>query len=189
MYNKYCWDYKNERTINQDSLKPLEMISIMGSVFGNHQYGYTLYMNKKIKDSIKYLKFAADKKNFNDISLYACHFVGHALFDNSVGEHSMAKNYLSKSAYKLKDPDDYYTLAFLITDNEEAINLLDLAVKGNSTQYQFKVAEVFRTGIKGGLKPNPSKASYYYEESKYYRHISSEDLYRVAFYFLNGDGV
>lgn len=101
----------------------------------------------------------------------------------------MAKNYLSKSAYKLKVPDDYYALAFLTTDNEEAINLLDLAAKRDSTQYQFKVAEVFRTGIKGGLKPNPSKASHYYEESKYYKHISSEDLYRVAFYFLNGDGV
>ena len=85
----------NEEEIKENLIKWLEEFNILE------------YMNKKIKDSIKYLKFAADNENINDISLYASHFVGHALYDDSVGEHSMAKNYLSKSAYKLKDPDDY----------------------------------------------------------------------------------
>lgn len=182
MYNKYCWDNKCENQINPSSMSALENVCNMGSSFGNYQYGYTLYKRGKLADCIKYLKFAADRDNY-----YACHFVGRALYDDSIGQYSLAKVYLKKSAIQLNDADDQYDLAFM-SENNEAIDWLEMAVKNDKNKYCLKVADLFRNGIKGGLNPNSSKAAYYYTEAKYIIR-NSDDFLRVGRYFLNGDGV
>lgn len=65
----------------------------MGSSFGNYQYSYTLYQKGQLEDCIKYLKYAADRGNY-----YECHFVGRALYNNRIGQYSLVKAYLTKSA-------------------------------------------------------------------------------------------
>ena len=180
MFNKYCWDNKVDNQITPSSMQILESVANMGSMFGNYQYGYTLYQRGKLQDCIKHLKFAADHGNY-----YACHFVGRALYHDSIGQYSLAKVYLKKSAIMLNDADDQYDLAFL-SENDEAMDWLEMAVKTDTRKYALKVGDLFRNGIRNGLKPNPRLAKHYYIESRPYVN-NADDCFRVGVYLEEGD--
>lgn len=179
LFNKYSWD---NNVVS--SIKPLETIASMGSSFGNYQYGYIRYQKGQLEDCIKYVKYATDRGNY-----YACHFVGRALYNNRIGQYSLAKVYLTKSALELKDSDDQYDLAFL-SENNEAITWLEMAVSNDKRTYCLRVADLFRNGIKNGLNPNRSKAGQYYREAIDSGLITNSDDYiRFGHYFYKGEGV